>query len=247
MITSIRKRNNSIEKFDKNKILIALEKALKASNSEYTEDELNSMVDEVVDNLDAEKYNVDGVVDIENVQDIDERILDKYNKFDAARAFILYRENRAKIRSNDETINNFAVRLVQGSLGKVSDDIADRSDPCAELDVIHNQNASTAGGTVGASILQISEAVSKMYWESIYDPEINKMSQIGEDNFFYIHDLGMVAGYCAGWSLKDLIKRGLGGVENKIASAPPKHLTTACTQLVNFLGIMQNEWAGKVA
>ena len=244
----IRKRNGSIENFDANKIANAIKKALDATESKYENYKIDAMAQYAVSIINcSEGFVVDDIVDIETVQDVAERILDKYDYFDAARAFILYRENRTKLREQKETIDKFAIKLISGSLGTPKENDAERADPCAELDVIRNQNASTAGGTIGASILQVSEAMSKLFWESVYDPEINDFSQIGDKNYFYLHDLGMVAPYCAGWSFKELIKRGLGGVDNKIASAPPKHLTTACTQLVNFLGIMQNEWAGAQA
>ncbi len=243
----IRKRNKETEPFNIAKVKSAMQKALDAANCIYTDSKLEECAKDAVVILERQYIDEDGVVDIEEVQDVAEEMLAEYGYFSAARAFIKYRETRKKQRELNKVRNDFAVSLVEGSLGSTSNDLTERTDPCAELDVIKNQNASTAGGTIGASILQSSEAVSKIFWESVYDPEINEMSQIGEKNEIYIHDMGMVAPYCCGWSLADLIRNGLSGVDNKISSAPAKHLVVLCAQLTNFLGIMQNEAAGAQA
>ena len=247
MVKNIRKRDENVEIFDLNKVSQAMQKALDSVKSDYTANDIKSLASDAYTLLDRQYTDEDGTVDIEDVQDVCEKTLAKHGEFEAARSFILYRESRKRLREQKESVEGFAINLINGSLGVASDNITEAKDPCAELDVIHNQNASTAGGTIGASILQISEAVTKIFWESLYDPEIIKMSQIGEENVIYIHDMGMLAGYCAGWSLKDILTKGLGGVKNKIASAPPKHLVSTCAQIVNFLGIMQNEWAGAQA
>lgn len=243
----IRKRTNEVQVFNKEKIRIAMKKALDATNCDYIEENLDECVEDAISFIVHDYVDEDGIVDIENVQDAAEQALAENGFFVAARAFITYRESRKRQRDAEKARDEFAIKLIEGGLGKATNDITEMSDPCAELDVIHNQNASTAGGTIGATILQSSEAISKIFWESMYDPEINEMSQVGEKNEIYIHDMGMVAPYCCGWSLADLIRNGLGGVDNKITSAPAKHLLTICTQLVNFLGIMQNEAAGAQA
>lgn len=241
------KRDGSVAEFNADKIRAAMQKALDATNCTYTRDKLSSCVSDAVDLISRQYVDENDKVDIEDVQDVAEQMLAEYGYFTAARAYIKYRESRKRQREIASARNDFAVSLIEGSLGKASDDITERSDPFAELDVIKNQNASTPNGTIGSTILQSSEAISKIFWESMYDPEINEMSQVGSKNQIYIHDMGMVAPYCCGWSLADLIRNGLGGVENKITSAPAKHLLTICTQLVNFLGIMQNEAAGAQA
>ena len=241
------KRDGSVAEFNADKIRAAMQKALDATNCTYTRDKLSSCVSDAVDLISRQYVDENDKVDIEDVQDVAEQMLAEYGYFTAARAYIKYRESRKRQREIEGARNNFAVSLIEGSLGKASDDITERSDPFAELDVIKNQNASTPNGTIGSTILQSSEAISKIFWESMYDPEINDMSQVGSKNEIYIHDMGMVAPYCCGWSLADLIRNGLGGVDNKISSAPAKHLLTICTQLVNFLGIMQNEAAGAQA
>lgn len=247
MIKTITKRNGQVEEYNSAKIRIAMEKALKATHCDFTTDNLDECVEDAQQFIERNYVDENGNVDIENIQDAAEQALAENGFFVAARAFITYRESRKRQRDAEKARDEFAIKLIEGGLGKANNDMTERADPCAELDVIHNQNASTAGGTIGATILQSSEAISKIFWESMYDPEINEMSQVGEKNEIYIHDMGMVAPYCCGWSLADLIRNGLGGVDNKITSAPAKHLLTICTQLVNFLGIMQNEAAGAQA
>ena len=249
MIKYIVKRNNSKVAFDATKISSAMKKALDAVKADYLASELKQMEYDAVDLLLRRYVTEDDTVTVEEAQDVAEDVLARHGYTDAMRAFDRYRVNHEQIRQltseADDQVANFAERVISSSLGKF--DATEAADPCKELDVIHNQNASTAGGTIGASILQTSEAMSKLYWKQQYDEQINDYSQVGSKNYFYIHDMGMVAGYCAGWSLKDLLLRGLSGVANKISSAPPKHLVTVVTQLTNFLGIMQNEWAGAQA
>lgn len=247
MITKIIKRDGSKVDFDSTKIKAAMQKALDAVKCVYSEEDLDALENNAVLLLQRQYVNEDGEIDIEEAQNVAEEVLASHGYFKASRAYIKYRESRKNQREVEDARDNFAVSLIEGGLGKVSDDLTEMSDPCADLDVIKNQNASTAGGTIGATILQSSEAVSKIFWESMYDPEIKEMCQIGDKNEVYIHDMGMVAPYCCGWSLADLLRKGLTGVDNKISSAPAKHLVVACTQLVNFLGIMQNEAAGAQA
>lgn len=143
-----------------------------------------------------------------------------------AKAYILYRKNREKLRNMSSTILDYK-KLVDDYL-RVSD--------------WRVKENSTVTYSVGGLILSNSGAITANYWLSeIYDEEIGSAHRNAD---LHIHDLSMLTGYCAGWSLKQLIQEGLGGVTGKITSAPAKHLATLCNQMVNFLGIMQNEWAG---
>lgn len=249
MIKEITKRDGTVVKFEAEKIKNAIRHAFESCEVELYDSDLNQFMKKIKINLRKKEQLKGGILSVEDVQDTTEDTLMHFEEYDVARAFIKYRDAHKRLRAvNDEIsdqVKDFATKIVKGSLGKF--DLTESADPCKELDVIHNQNASTSGGTIGASILQTSEAISKLYWESLYDDEINEYSQVGSKNYMYIHDMGFVGGYCAGWNLKYLITYGLGGVPNKITSAPPQHLMTVCTQLVNFLGIMQNEWAGAQA
>ncbi|WP_026506943.1 ribonucleoside triphosphate reductase [Butyrivibrio sp. MC2013] len=246
MINTIIKRDGTEQKFDEEKITSAMSKALDAVKEDYSEKDLKTLTGNAVVDLYVNYADKDQRVSVEQAQDAAEAALMKNGYYTAARAFILYRQNHKIIRGISKEVKNFAVGMVDGSLGAASEE--DNEDPCQAMDIIKNQNASTAGGTMGAAILAESEAITKMWWENIYDGEIRSLCQVdGGCGEIYIHDMGMAAGYCAGWSLKDLLLNGLGGVANKIASAPASHLSTAVMQLVNFLGIMQNEWAGAQA
>ena len=238
----VKKRDGRIVPFDGTKIKIAIEKAFKATKTDIPEDYEMGVL---LSNVYAKFKPVDDVIDIEDIQDIVEKVLAEGGYFEVAKAYVLYRESHSQLRKITDEVKKFSADLVSGGLGPVKADTTEFHDPQAELDVIKNQNASVGSGTVGAAILQESEAITKLFWESKYDPEIRAMSQIdGGTGEIYIHDMGFAGGYCAGWSLKDLILKGIGGVPGKIASAPAKHLHTLCNQMVNFLGILQNEWAG---
>jgi ribonucleoside-triphosphate reductase (formate) len=167
---------------------------------------------------------------VEDIQDAVEDALMKCGFTKTARAYILYRSQHDRVRQTKKTLLDYK-KLVDGYIG-------------AEKDWRVKEN-STVTLSVGGLILSNSGAITANYWLSeIYDEEIARAHR---ECFFHIHDLSMLTGYCAGWSLKQLIQEGLGGVPGRITSAPAKHLSTLCNQMVNFLGIMQNEWAGAQA
>ncbi|QOS39216.1 ribonucleoside triphosphate reductase [Treponema rectale] len=167
---------------------------------------------------------------VEQIQDEVENSLMKCGYQATAKAYILYRSQHEKVREIKQPMLDYA-KLVDGYIG-------------TEKDWRVKEN-STVTLSLGGLILSNSGAVTANYWLSqIYDDEI---AEAHKHCFFHLHDLSMLSGYCAGWSLKQLIKEGLGGVTGRITSAPANHLSTLCNQMVNFLGIMQNEWAGAQA
>ena len=171
----------------------------------------------------------DSQIAVEDIQDSVENVLIKAGYGDVAKAYILYRKNREKIRNMKSTILDY--KELVDSYVKVTD--------------WRVKENSTVTYSVGGLILSNSGAITANYWLSeIYDEEIANAHRNAD---IHIHDLSMLTGYCAGWSLKQLIKEGLGGIPGKITSSPASHLATLCNQMVNFLGIMQNEWAGAQA
>ena len=224
---SVIKRDGKITTFDISKISKAITKAFEAQNKAYNEDIIDLLSLKVTADY-AEKIN-DGQVSVEDIQDSVESVLIKAGYDDIAKAYILYRKQREKIRNMKSTILDYK-------------DVVDSY--VKDLDWRVKEN-STVTYSVGGLILSNSGAITANYWLSeIYDDEISNAHRAGD---IHLHDLSMLTGYCAGWSLKQLIQEGLGGVTGKISSAPPKHLATLCNQMVNFLGIMQNEWAGAQA
>ena len=167
--------------------------------------------------------------DIEQIQDVVEQVLISANHFATARAYIVYREQRARLRSDKKTVVE-----VETSMNEYLD----------QADWRVNANANQ-GYSLGGLILNVSGKVVANYWLShVYPAEVGAAHREGD---VHIHDLDMLAGYCAGWSLRTLITEGLNGVPGKVESAPPKHLSSAVGQIVNFLGTLQNEWAGAQA
>lgn len=167
---------------------------------------------------------------VEEIQDEVESALMNCGYAKTAKAYILYRRQHANVRETKDTLLDYK-KLIDGYIG-------------TEKDWRVKEN-STVTLSVGGLILSNSGAVTANYWLSeVYDEDV---AEAHRNCFMHIHDLSMLTGYCAGWSLKQLIQEGLGGVPDRITSAPAKHLTTLCNQMVNFLGIMQNEWAGAQA
>ena len=221
------KRDGKVVEFDLSKISGAIEKAFIAQKREYN----NQIIDMLALNAvsDAEKKAVNGKVDVESIQDSVEATLQRMGYEDVAKAYILYRNQREKIRNMNSALLNY--KNLVDSYVKVED--------------WRVKENSTVTYSVGGLILSNSGAITANYWLSeIYDKEIADAHRNAD---IHIHDLSMLTGYCAGWSLKQLIQEGLGGIVGKITSAPAKHLSTLCNQMVNFLGIMQNEWAGAQA
>jgi len=223
----VRKRDGKLVDFDLSKISIALSKAFNAKGVNYTADMLNMLSLKV--SADFQKKIVDNVINVEDIQDSAEVVLIQSGFVDVAKSYILYRKQHEKIRNISNTLVDYK---------KIVDDYV----KVADWRVKEN---STVTYSVGGLILSNSGAVTANYWLSeIYDDEIGDAHRNAD---IHIHDLSMLTGYCAGWSLRQLIKEGLGGVPGKITSAPASHLSTLCNQMVNFLGIMQNEWAGAQA
>ncbi len=221
------KRDGRSADFNITRISNAITKAFDATGMPYAPDIINLLALQVTSDF-ASKI-VDNKVEVEAIQDSVETVLQRAGYADVAKAYILYRKNREKLRNMSSTILDYK-GLVDGYLN------------VADWRVKEN---STVTYSVGGLILSNSGAITANYWLSeIYDEEIAAAHREAD---IHLHDLSMLTGYCAGWSLKQLIQEGLGGVPGKITSAPAKHLATLCNQMVNFLGIMQNEWAGAQA
>ena len=221
------KRDGETDDFNLAKIRGAIEKAFKATGKEYTDDIIELLGLRVT--ADFQSKIEEGVVHVEDIQDSVETVLEQAGYTDVAKAYILYRKQREKMRNMKSTILNY--KEIVDSYVKVED--------------WRVKENSTVTYSVGGLILSNSGAVTANYWLSeIYDEEIANAHRNCD---IHIHDLSMLTGYCAGWSLKQLIQEGLGGIPGKITSSPAKHLSVLCNQMVNFLGIMQNEWAGAQA
>ena len=221
------KRDGEVASFNIGKITNAIEKAFKATDKQFNTDIIELLGLRVT--ADFQNKIKDSLIDVESIQDSVETVLEQSGYSDVAKAYILYRKHREKIRNMKSTILDY--KDIVNSYVKVED--------------WRVKENSTVTYSVGGLILSNSGAVTANYWLSeIYDQEIADAHRNAD---IHIHDLSMLTGYCAGWSLKQLIREGLGGIEGKITSAPAKHLSVLCNQMVNFLGIMQNEWAGAQA
>ncbi|WP_148410218.1 ribonucleoside triphosphate reductase [Murimonas intestini] len=221
------KRDGEVAEFNLQKISSAIEKAFDAVQKQYDDDIVSLLSLRVT--ADFQEKIKDGTVDVESIQDSVENVLVQTGYAEVAKAYILYRKQREKIRNMKSTILDY--KDIVNSYVKVED--------------WRVKENSTVTYSVGGLILSNSGAVTANYWLSeIYDEEIAEAHRNAD---IHLHDLSMLTGYCAGWSLRQLITEGLGGIEGKITSAPAKHLSVLCNQMVNFLGIMQNEWAGAQA
>ncbi len=224
--TSIIKRDGSLTGFDQDKITAAIEKAGGATG-EFGPDEaiiLSGQVCKVI----AHRFEGASPT-VEEIQDIVEQTLITANHFNTARAYIVYREKRSQTRRDRETYID-----VTGSVNEY----------LSRADWRVNANANQ-GYSLGGLILNVSGKVIANYWLShVYPPAVGEAHRSGS---VHIHDLDMLSGYCAGWSLRTLLNEGFNGVANKVESAPPTHLSSAMGQMVNFLGTLQNEWAGAQA
>ena len=221
------KRDGTIAEFDIKKIAIAVTKAFEAKEKQYHPSVIDMLALKVT--ADFESKIKDGKIAVEDIQDSVESVLIQAGYSDVAKAYILYRRQREKIRNMKSTMLDY--KSLVDSYVKATD--------------WRVKENSTVTYSVGGLILSNSGAITANYWLSeIYDDEIANAHRNAD---IHIHDLSMLTGYCAGWSLKQLIQEGLGGIPGKITSAPASHLATLCNQMVNFLGIMQNEWAGAQA
>ena len=219
---NITKRNGNIEKFDITKITKAMKKAFDSVERETNDAMLDIMALRTV----AKAQEVVKELSVEVIQDCVEAVLMECGFSDVAKSYVLYRQKRANIRNMTLDVE----KVVEEYIG--------------QLDWRVKEN-STVSYSLGGFILSNSGAITSNYWlNHFYDEEIANAHRNCD---IHIHDLSMLSGYCAGWSLKQLILEGLGGVENRITSKPAKHLHTLCNQMFNFLGIMQNEWAGAQA
>ena len=221
------KRDGQIAEFDIFKISAAIKKAFEANDKQFNDNIIDLLALRVT--ADFEPKIKDGKISVEDVQDSVESILIQSGYADVAKSYILYRKQREKIRNMKSTILDY--KELVNSYVQVTD--------------WRVKENSTVTYSVGGLILSNSGAITANYWLSeIYDDEIANAHRNAD---LHLHDLSMLTGYCAGWSLKQLIQEGLGGIPGKITSSPASHLATLCNQMVNFLGIMQNEWAGAQA
>ena len=224
---NVLKRTGKIVEFDLGKINQAITLAFEAQGREFNPSMIDFLALKVT--ADFEPKIKDHHIAVEDIQDSVENVLVQAGYSDVAKAYILYRRQHEKLRDIKGTVLDYK-------------EIVDNYVNINDWRVKEN---STVTYSVGGLILNNSGAITANYWLSeVYDDEIANAHRNAD---IHIHDLSMLTGYCAGWSLKQLIQEGLGGVSGKITSAPAKHLSTLCNQMVNFLGIMQNEWAGAQA
>ncbi|MBP5303767.1 MAG: ribonucleoside triphosphate reductase, partial [Clostridia bacterium] len=223
----IKKRDGKVVDFELKKISDAITMAFEACERQYNPDIIDFLALKVTALF--EPKIKENLIAVEDIQDCVESVLVQAGYDDVAKAYILYRRQREKIRNMKNTILDYK-ELVDNYV-KIND--------------WRVKENSTVTYSVGGLILSNSGAITANYWLSeVYDDEIANAHRNAD---IHLHDLAMLTGYCAGWSLKQLIQEGLGGVPGKITSAPASHLSTLCNQMVNFLGIMQNEWAGAQA
>lgn len=221
------KRDGSVVDFELDKISAAMINAFEAQDYHYDRNVIDFMALKVTSDFASKIKN--GRIQVEDIQDSVESVLLQAGYAEVARAYILYRKQHENIREAYSTLLDYK-KLV---------------DNYVKVDDWRVKENSTVTYSVGGLILSNSGAITANYWLSeVYDQEI---ADAHRNCGLHIHDLAMLTGYCAGWSLKQLIQEGLGGVSGKITSSPASHLATLCNQMVNFLGIMQNEWAGAQA
>ena len=224
---TVLKRDGKIVEFDIKKISDAISLAFEAQERNYLPSIIELLALKVT--ADFEPKIRDGHITVEDIQDSVESVLIQAGYDDVAKAYILYRRQHARLREMRSTVLDYKATV----------------DNYVKINDWRVKENSTVTYSVGGLILNNSGAITANYWLSeIYDDEIANAHRNAD---IHLHDLSMLTGYCAGWSLKQLIKEGLGGVTGKITSAPAKHLSSLCNQMVNFLGIMQNEWAGAQA
>lgn len=217
------KRNGDVVDFNHNKVSAVIKKAFDANQTELTDDMITIMTFNAIAEAQKVVKETGVKLNVELMQDSVEKTLMKYGFSDIAKSYILYRKERAKIRNTKLDVS----KVVEGYVKK---------------DDWRVKENSTVNYSVGGFILSNSGAITANYWlDHYYDEEISNAHRNCD---IHLHDLSFLGPYCAGWSLKQLILEGLGGVPGKISSKPAKHLHTLCNQMVNFLGITQNEWAG---
>lgn len=224
---SVVKRDGKEVSFDIDKIRNAIKKAFSSIEKEYDDNIVDFIALKVTSDFQTKVR--ESRITVEDIQDSVERVLSQAGYEDVAKSYILYRKQRERIRNMKSATLDY--KSVVDNYLKLND--------------WRVKENSTVTYSVGGLILSNSGAITANYWLSeIYDEEIAAAHRNCD---FHIHDLSMLTGYCAGWSIKQLIQEGLGGLPGKISSSPAKHLATLCNQMVNFLGILQNEWAGAQA
>ncbi len=223
----VKKRNGDVVDFDITRISSAIKKAFFSTQTVYNEDTIDFLAIKVTADFTERIQN--NMVSIEDIQDSVERILSQSGYERVAKAYILYRKQHEKLRDTNKTLLDYK---------KTMDQYLKASD-------WRVKENSTVNYSIGGLILSNSGTMTAHYWLSeIYDEEVAKAHRNCD---FHIHDLSFLGGYCAGWDLRQLIQEGIVSVGGRICSAPASHLSTLCNQMVNFLGIMQNEWAGAQA
>ena len=227
LISKVIKRDNEIVPFEKMKIVHAIYQAFRATGEE-NERLANDIADRVVARLEA-RYHGRTIPAVEEIQDVVENALMEEGHHQVAKAYILYREQRTLKRGGSEKTLDVA-KVMEEYLGQ------------ADWRVKEN---SSVNYSIGGLILHNSGTITANYWlNNVYPQEVSDAHRNGD---VHLHDLSMFSGYCAGWSLRQLLHEGFGGVNDKINSRPAKHLSTAILHMINFLGTMQNEWAGAQA
>lgn len=233
MLSRVKKRNGNLVSYDKSKIVDAVFRAIRhtlENGPEEIQQDFQTAF-KIASDVDIElrRYSDDDVPGIEQIQDVVEKAIMANNLPEVAKAYILYREKHKKFRDARSIVLDIT-KTMEGYL--------------QQKDWRVNENANV-NYSLGGLILHNSGTIIANYWlNDVYDKEVADAHRNGD---FHIHDLSMLCGYCAGWSLGDLLRFGLGGVPGKITSKPASHLSTAVNQMVNFLGILQNEWAGAMA
>lgn len=230
-LKSVVKRSGEIAAYDRTKIEKAIEKAIEAVEKQKDPDRAAALTDKVEEKLRLQLAGTraHSIPAIEEIQDIVESVLIEEKQVEVAKAYILYRAQHEAVRDAKKLMVDIN-KTMDGYLG--------------QSDWRVNENANV-NFSLGGLILHNSGTITANYWlNNIYSKEVAEAHKTAA---FHIHDLSMFSGYCAGWSLRQLIQEGLGGVPDKITSTPATHLTTLVNQIVNFLGIMQNEWAGAQA
>ncbi|MDD2375001.1 MAG: ribonucleoside triphosphate reductase [Eubacteriales bacterium] len=223
----VEKRDGRVAAFEVSKITNAIKKAFEAQEINYDDSVLDLLALRATAEFEPQVES--GVITVEQIQDAVEAVLIQAGYTKAARAYILYRKQHENARNVLNTLLDYR---------KVVDDYV-------KIEDWRVKENSTVTYSVGGLILSNSGSITANYWLSeIYDEEVADAHRNGD---IHLHDLSMLTGYCAGWSLQQLISEGLGGINGKTTSAPARHLASLCNQMVNFLGIMQNEWAGAQA
>ena len=220
----VKKRDGKITDFDIQKIINALRKAFDGSHRQYNDDIISMLALRVTGNF--ESRIIDGCIDVEDIQDSAEKVLSECGYSDVAKAYILYRKQRENIRNIDKSNVDYR-QIVDSYLNSVS---------------WKGEDGKRSDYSIGGLILSNSGAVTGNYWLSeVYDQEVAQAHRNGD---LYIHDLNMLTGHSTGLSFRQLIFLGIASVKGNISCGPARHLNTLCEQMVRFIGVVHNEWAG---